>query len=354
MQQQAGITRRGLLAATTAAATLPLSTHAAGGRRLRVLTWPGYADPDVVRSFEQRENAQVEVSLIDSDDALWERVTAREGRDFDVFAVNTAELQRYIAAGLVAGIDTQRLPQRAAQLPRFRDLHKVPGLVHGGTSYAIPYTYAEMGLIHDRRQLPEPPTSVTALWDPKWRGKVLAYNGGSHNFSLAALAMRLPSPFKLRAADWPGVVDRLIALRRNVHGFYTQPDESVRLFTTRGAALMFANYGSQQVKLLQAAGVDVGYVVPREGALAWLDCWAISRSAQDRELATRWIDHLLRPEAGAVLTQRQGLANTTTPSPFHQPEARLHWLEPVEDPDRRSRMWERIVSGDRAAKVLAA
>ncbi len=44
---------------------------------------------------------------------------------------------------------------------------------------------------------------------------------------------------------------------------------------------MFANYGSQQVQLLKAAGLNVGYVVPKEGALAWLDCWAITRHAPD-------------------------------------------------------------------------
>ena len=54
------------------------------------------------------------------------------------------------------------------------------------------------------------------------------------------------------------------------------------------------------------------------------------------------------------LVQRQGLANTTSPSPFHRPDARLRWLEPVEDTQKRTRMWDRIVSGDRAAKVLAA
>ena len=351
MKQHAGFRRRWLLAATAVA---PLAARAATGRTLRVLTWPGYADADVVQAFERREGVKVEVSFIDSDEALWERISARRGADFDVFAINTAELQRCIAAGLVAGLDPQRLPHRAAQLPRFRDLHTVPGLVHGDTTYAIPYTYAEMGLIHDRRQLPRAPTSFKAMWDPAWRGKVLAYNGGTHNFSLAALAMGLPRPFRLDTADWPRVVDQLIALRRNVLGFYTQPEESTRLFKSRGAALMLANYGSQQVKLLQAVGVDVGYTVPREGALAWLDCWAISAGASDTDLALRWIDYLLEPEPGAVLTQRQGLANTTTPSPVHPPDARLHWLAPVEDTDRRTRMWDRIVSGDRAAKVLAA
>ena len=336
-----------------AGAALPLAVRAAG-RSLRVLAWPGYADPDVVQVFERRTGAKVEVTFVDSDETLWQRMSAREGRDFDVLAANTAELQRYIAAGLVTRFSPDLLPQRAGQLQHFRDLHHIPGLVRDGMTYAIPYTYAEMGLIHDRRQMPVPPTSINALWDPKWRGEVLAYNGGTHGFSLAALAMGLANPFQLGPNDWPPAVDQLIALRRNVLGFYTQPEESVRLFKARGAALMFANYGSQQVKLLQATGLDVGYTVPREGALAWLDCWAISTGASETELALRWIDYLLEPAPGAVLTQRQGLANTTTPSPFHRPDAKLHWLEPVEDTPRRNRLWDRIVSGDRAAKVLAA
>ena len=319
-------------------------------RKLRVLAWPGYADPDVVQTFERRTGAKVEVSFIDSDDALWQRMNAQGGRDFDVFAANTAELQRYIAAGLVAAVDPQRLPRRAAQLPRFRDLHTVPGLVHGDTAYAIPYTYAEMGLIHDRRRLPQAPTSIAALWDAKWRGQVLAYNAGVHNFSLAALALGLPSPFQLRAADWAPVVDHLIALRRNVQGFYTQPEESVRLFKARGAALMFANYGSQQVKLLEAAGVDVGYVVPREGALAWLDCWAITRRSTQVALATEWINYMLDPSVSRELTRRQGLANTLEEPPAlsgDAPAGAIVWLEPVEDEARRAQLWQRILSGDR-------
>jgi len=74
---------------------------------------------------------------------------------------------------------------------------------------------------------------------------VLAYDGGVHNFSLAAQVLGLPSPFHLTTADWPRAVDRLIALRRNVGAFYLQPEESLDLFRQRSGVLMFANYGSQ-------------------------------------------------------------------------------------------------------------
>lgn len=329
------------------------SANAFAAAPLRVLAWPGYADPDIVKTFEQRTNSKVEVTIIDSDVDLWQKVSHNQGQDFDVFAVNTAELQRYIRQGLVVGVPTHNIPNLARQVPRFRNLDAIPGVKHGAVAYAVPYTYAEMGLIYDRQQIKQAPDSLAALWDPRWKGKVIAYNGGTHSFSLAAMALHWKTPFQLSDKHWPQAVDQLIALRRNAGGFYTQPDESVALFKSRQAALMFANYGRQQVQLLMAAGVDVGYAIPKEGALAWLDCWAITRGAKNMALAAAWINYLLEPVPGQVLVSRQGLANTTSVAPDSSAEDRLVWLEPAESEERRNLLWSRIVSGDRASKVLA-
>lgn len=337
-----------------ACASISLSaTAAAAHNTLRVLAWPGYADADLVKVFEQRTGSRVEVTFVGTDEVLWQRINQNGAQDFDVFAVNTAELQRYIASKLVAPINTAAVPNIAQQQALFRDADKIPGLVHSGKRYAVPYTYSEMGLIYDRLQIDPPPKSIAAFWDPRYQGKVLMYNGGSHNFSLAAQALGNSKPFQLQDKQWSVAVDRLIALRRNVGGFYKQPEESVELFKHKFAALMFANYGAQQVKLLKAAGIDVGYIIPKEGALAWLDCWAITARTHDSKLAHQWIDYMLEPQPGRALLERQGLANTTSPSPYLTHNDRIRWLEPVENVTRREQLWERIVSGDRASKVLA-
>ncbi|MGM9491047.1 ABC transporter substrate-binding protein [Ideonella sp. YS5] len=341
-------------AAVLSAAT---GTAAAGPAVLRVLAWPGYAEPQVVRSFEARTGARVELTVIDTDESMWQRLNAHGGQDFDVFAVNTAELQRYIQAGLVQPLAPEKIPNTEHQQPRFRLREAIPGLVHkqaaGARTYAIPFTYSEMGLIYDRRQISVPPTSIGALWDPRYQGKVIVYGGGTHNFSLAAQKLGAASPFRIDQALWPRTVEALIDLRRNVLGFYNQPEESISLFRRHGAALMYANYGTQQLHLLKSQGIDAGYAIPREGALAWLDCWAITRGARDPALAHAWIDELLGDQASKLLVEHQGLASTTTASAASQPDVRLIWLEPVEDANRRETLWARVRSGDRASKVLA-
>ncbi len=336
------------------AALVPAAASvAAADNSLRVLAWPGYADADLVKVFEQRTQSRVEVTTIDSDVDMWQKIRHNNGQDFDVFAVNTAELQRYIHQDLVAPLPPQSIPNLAHQQPRFRKPNAIPAIRHGGNTFAVPYTYAEMGLIYDRRQLQRAPDSIAALWDPRWKGKVVGYNGGVHNFSLAAQALRLKSPFHLDDTSWPQAVDQLIALRRNAAGFYTQPDEAVALFRSRQAVLLFANYGRQQLQLMEKAGLDVGYAIPKEGALAWLDCWAMTRGARNPALALGWINYMLEPEPGQALVTRQGLANTTGTSTDSGADDRLVWLEPVESEERRNLLWERIMAGDRASKVLS-
>lgn len=340
------------------AALLTSLPHVAGADTpvLRVLAWPGYAEPEVVKEFESLTRARVELTIVDTDEVLWQKVTDPSGPAFDVFAVNTAELQRYLASNRVQAVDTTRIPSTERQQPRFRQVTAIPGLVRqtaqGEQVYAVPFTYSAMGLIYDKRQVKTTPDSIQALWDPQWRGKVIAYNGGTHNFSLASQVLGWPAPFRIPKEDTEAAVAKLIDLRRNALGFYTQPDESVRLFLRHKAALMFANYGMQQVHLLRAAGVEVGYVIPREGALAWLDCWAIPRNARNVPLAHAWINHLLGDTASRLLVTRQGLANTVSPIDQKASSGNFVWLQPVEDAARREQLWARIHSGASLNKVM--
>ena len=314
---------------------------------LRVLAWPGYADPDVVKAFEQRYKARVEVTFVDSDEGLWSRMNAKEGPRFDVLAANTAEMQRYYAAGLLKPLDATSLPNLARQLPRFRQRQRIPGLEQLGVLYAVPFTYSTMGIIYDKRQFASPPDSMNVLWDPRFRHKVLDFNGGQHNFSFSALASGIEHPFRLSNDERARLTRRLIDLRRNVLTFYNLPEEATELFVRHKGAVMFGNYGTQQLNSLRRAGADVGYALPKEGVLAWLDCWAMTRFAADPMLAQQWINYMLEPSVSSLLPKRQGLANTLVESEDLQDKAKVLWLQPVEDAGRREALWQRIMAGDR-------
>lgn len=314
---------------------------------LRILTWPGYADPDIVAGFEQQYKVRVEVTYVNTDDELWARASADGGRQFDLAAVNTAELQRFVKAGLNQPVRVENIPNSQHQLQRFQHRESIPGLVHEGNVYAIPYTYSTMGLIYDRKRVNPPPTTMAALWDSHYRGEVLAYDGSSHNFTIAAMTLGFDDPFNLTDDQFRAATQRLVALRQNALTFYDAPDEAAELFRRNPIALVFGNYGTQQVKQLQDQGADIGYVLPEEGVLAWMDCWTIMQGATDRTLAEAWINYTLETSVSNVLSKRQGLPNTVTESDDLKEDDKIVWLQPVEDAARRAQLWQRIRSGER-------
>lgn len=330
--------RRALLIA--AFSLLTVSAHAA--EVLRVLAWPGYAEPEQVRQFEAKFNARVELTLVGADDELWLRASKNHGQNYDVLAVNTAVLQTFMDQGLAVPIQRALIPNLKKQLPRF---NKIAALSRDGQLYAVPYTYSEMGLIYNRKLVKTPPKSMSEMWNPQYRDKVLAFNGSAHNFSVAAMQLGYPNPFRLSPQQIANTTRKLVDLRQNAFKFYNTPEEVVDLYRNNPIALIYANYGGQQIALLKKAGADIGYVIPNEGALAWLDCWAILPGAKNLNLAHAWINFTLGKEMSQQLVNQQGLNNTIQESVNNGNNHKIIWLEPVENAAERANLWARIVGG---------
>ncbi len=188
-----------------------------------------------------------------------------------------------------------------------------------------------------------PPDTMDVLWDPKYKGKVLAYDNGEHNFSFTALTLGIDDPFHLSDADMAKVKDKLIALKGNVLSFYTTPDEALQLYKNNDVALIWANYGQQQVKAMQDAGANIGYVNAKEGALAWLDTWAMTSGVQDKDLAEAWVNFVIAEEDQPAALRAHRLRQLRWSRPA-APAPTTSWSgsQFVEDPTKRSDLWNEI------------
>jgi putative spermidine/putrescine transport system substrate-binding protein len=311
-------------------------------KELRILAWQGYADDDWIAEFEAAHDAQVSVVFAQTDDEIWSKMKGSDGQDFDLFAVNTSELQRYIDAGIAVPHDLAKIPNQQTTLPQFRDLSQVRGTMRDGKVYGIPFAFDSIGLLYDTTKVDPAPDSMNVLWDPKYRGKVLLYDASAHNFSFTALAMGLPDPFNLTDEQLQQVKEKLIELQKNALSYYQSADEALQIYQSNDVALIFANFGQQQLKLMQEAGAPVRYVIPKEGALAWLDTWALSKGAREPELAEQWIDFVLQERISTALTERNGFGNTVTPLATAHDGDKLVYLLPVESFQKRSDLWNEV------------
>ncbi len=318
-------------------------THTAkAATELRILAWDGYADKDWIAEFDKQNNADVKVVFAQTDDEIWSKIKGSDGTDFDLFAVNTAELQRYIAAKLAVPYDLSKLPNHKDALPQFQDLTAVPGLSRDGKVYGIPFAFDTIGIIYDTNKVKTPPTTMNVMWDPQYKGRILAYDASAHNFSWAALASGIKTPFNLTDDQLAMLKTRLIKLQSNVLSYYQTSDEALKIYQDNDVALIFANFGHQQLKLMQAAGAPVKYVVPEEGGLSWLDTWALSKGARHPDLAEAWVNFVIQKRISNELSERQGFGNTTTALATANPHDKPIYLLPVENPQKRSDLWNEV------------
>jgi putrescine transport system substrate-binding protein len=59
-------------------------------------------------------------------------------------------------------------------------------------------------------------------------------------------------------------------------------------------------------------GINIGYVLPGEGSLAWFDLLAIPRDAPHVANAHLFINYLMNPQVSANITNSIGYANANT------------------------------------------
>ena len=124
------------------------------------------------RNSTAQTGANVNVVFIGTDDEIWAKIKGSEGKDFDLFAVNTAQLQRYIDAGLVTPYDLDQGAEPegdAAALPRSDARSR--GVMRDGKVYAIPFAFDSIGLIYDTDKVKPAPTSMDDPVGPEIQGQ---------------------------------------------------------------------------------------------------------------------------------------------------------------------------------------
>ena len=96
---------------------------------------------------------------------------------------------------------------------------------------------------------------------------------------------------------------------------------------------------------LEKQNFEVGYVIPAEGAVGWLDNVTISAGAPEAGNAYAWIDFLLQKKIGQDMFEKSGYGPTTVEAPGMDYASRLKWAVNPENYTRRQQIWNEVKAG---------
>ncbi len=310
----------------------------ASAQEVRLFSFEGYAEPEWVEPFTAATGCEVSVAYTGSVDEMFAKMVGSDGADYDLISIDTSIIQRYLDQDLIIPFDMSRIPNTTNLLASFESVDEV---MSGGETYGVPIAWGSLGLIYDRVAFPGGVDTWEALWSSENAGHVLALDDANNNVTNAAIVLGLDDPFNLSDADFDAVKMKLIEQKQYLISYYAGFEEGVNMWESSEATLMFS-MGEFQTVELSGRGYDVVYSIPKEGGIGWLDTWALSRGVQDSACAHQWVNHYLNGETGPTMTATNGYGNTTNESSGLDYADKLVWLRPVEDFDRRVKVWNEV------------
>jgi len=296
------MTARFVLVLTAVALAVPASTTSAqpvpGEGKLALLTWEGYAQRRWVTPFERSTKCSVSATYARSPDDM-----ARSMRDrgrFDLVSASGDIARALIDARLVRPVDLARV----GPVDNFFAPLRAPATTTvGNTHYGVATLWGANVLLYRPDKVVLPPRGWSAIYDPRYRGKITVPNNPLQ-IADAALYLGIRDPYELTPAQLGAAVALLRRQRPLVAGYWSYATDEAALFED-GHAWLGAGW-SWQAERLAEKKVSVRTVVPREGATGWVDSWMLGAEAPHPRCAYAWLRWISRPAIQAALADDFG------------------------------------------------
>ncbi|MCU0835071.1 MAG: polyamine ABC transporter substrate-binding protein [Chromatiaceae bacterium] len=305
------------------------ATAAIGEGVVHLYNWNDYFAPDTLDGFKERTGIRPVLDVYDANEILEAKLLAgRSGYDL-VFPTARPFAARHIKAGIYRELDRDKLPGwenlDPAILKSLED-------VDPGNRYLVPYMWGTSGIGLNSAKVTaalgeEPENTWGLIFDPAKAEKLaacgIALLDDATEVYAAALAYLGKDPNSLAAED----LEAAQALLQKVHPFVRYFHSSQYISDLANGDICVALGYSGDVLQAQSnaeeagRGVEVGYLIPREGAVLWTDVMAIPKDAPNPEAAHTFIAYLLDPQVIAAVSNHVYYANPNQASEAHLDEA---------------------------------
>ena len=278
------------LLAAAAVALVAGATSSLAAEPLNVLNWKDWGTdaPWALKLFEGPNNIKVTHDYFSSFAEAFTKLRTNPGH-YDMLDLNVAFTKQAADEGLIQPIDTSKLKNFASLEENFRNSAEI---TRDGKVYGIAWIWGGTALAYNTDLFKQPPTSLAALWDPAYAGKVCLRDDGedAERFTALLLGQNPDAP-----SDMAAIRDKLRALKPQIKALFKTEDEWLKLVAAKQCDLSLVWTTSVEIGR-NKYNLPVSFVVPQEGAIVWRDALSIAAGAPDINAAYAFIDFLISPE----------------------------------------------------------
>jgi putrescine transport system substrate-binding protein len=297
------------------------------GKALNLYIWSDYLAPNTLSDFEAQTGIKVHVAYYDANETLETKLLAGSS-GFDIVVPSASYFERQIKAGVYKTLDKSKLPNLKNMDPQLmsRVAQHDPDNAHG-----IIYMWGTNGIGYNAKMVHElmpdaPLDSWRLVLDPAVASKV-AKCGISILDSPAEMLRGVYSylgkdPNSQSADDLALAEATLLKIRPYIRNINSS--EYIEALAN-GDLCIAVGYNGDVMQARDRAheankGIDIDYVVPKEGSILWFDMMAIPADAPDSDSAYAFMNYIMTPQVSADISNFKRYANANLASqPLVQP-----------------------------------
>lgn len=340
-------------------------------KTLFVYNWNDYIAEDTVANFEKETGIKVIYDVYDSNETLEAKLLAgKSGYDL-VFPSARPFAEKHIQAGIYADLDksvlTNWINNDASILASLSSIDP-------GNAKLVPYMWGTTGIGYNVKKVREilgPDAALDSwsmLFDPVIAGKLakcgIAVLDDPQDAFASALLWKGLDPKNSDAGNMAAVKEVYTGTRANIKYFNSSKYISD---LANGDICVAMGYSGDVFQARDRAeeagnGIEIAFVIPKEGAARWVDVMAIPNDAPHKANALLFINYLMKADVAASISNYVSYASPNTAaiakldpelakdtSVYPTPDVLAKLVDPVSFPmavERdRVRLWTTIKTG---------
>ncbi len=256
--------------------------------------WADYLDPDLKKKFESETGIKVKETFFDTNDDLLAKMKAGAS-GYDVICPGGYIVSIMQKSGMLQALDMSLIPSFSGILPALQKPIFDDPANQGGAKYSVPYMFGNAGIGVRTDKVSEQITSWATMWDPKYKGELTMLSAERTTIGQAlkfiGYSINTTDQAELDEATNKLIEQKPLVLKYEASGLPRAMAE--------GIPLVNCYDGDASIAKRDLGSDTIGYVVPSEGAVFWVDNLSVPKDAPSPYGAHLFIEFLTKPENSA-------------------------------------------------------
>lgn len=301
-----GISRRDLLklVGAAAAASGVGINMAQAAETLNLFTWTTYGEQPFVE-FSAENDFTIRPTFYSSSDEMMAKLRGGGTRLYDMAVPIQSFVPLMAELGLIEPMDKSRFSNLDGVFPEFL---ATPEWEFDGKFYGVPFVWGANAIAYNKAETGEV-TSLDALFDPKFAGKIGIRDEPEDSLAIGALKLGIKEPYKMDEAALQEVKKLMISQKPLVRAYWKSIADVQTMLASGEIVVTWAFLAI--VKPLRDQGLDIGWVWPKEGAIGWNEGIALVAGSQNKTAVEDYANLTISPEYGVMMGQKSRYATSS-------------------------------------------